>query len=162
MTGEAPRSSSPTDAATAMTTACINLREHFGAQFKIGYDPAAVTPGEKSDPWLMTMPCKYGLIYPFAADGRTLALELDGHPAALKKLLALPGVRIHQDGDRETTLLFDVSMFDRVAEVVRPRKRRRLPEAQRQACAERLAAFSFRPRTSGRKTDPQTAPQDPG
>ena len=76
-------------------------------------------------------------IYPFGAD--RLAVEVDGRPGLVKRLLAIPGVELWQDGDGETTFRFDVARFEAVAAVVRPRKRRRLPEGQRRACARRLA-----------------------
>ena len=68
-----------------------------------------------------------------------LAVEVDGRPGLVKKLAAIPGVELWQDGDGETTFRFDVARFEAVAAVVRPRKRRRLPEGQRRACARRLA-----------------------
>jgi hypothetical protein len=54
-------------------------------------------------------------------------------------LAALPGLEPWQDGDGEKTFVFDVTRFEVVAAVVRPRKRRRLPEGQRRACVRRLA-----------------------
>jgi hypothetical protein len=62
-----------------------------------------------------------------------------------RQLAALPGVRIHQDGGigGEMTFLFDVTLFDQVALIVKPRRRRRLSEAHRDklsaAGAEALA-----------------------
>ena len=64
---------------------------------------------------------------------------MDGRPGLVKQLAALPGVGLWQDGDGETMFLFDVARFEAVAAVVRPRKRRRLPEGQRRACLRRLA-----------------------
>jgi hypothetical protein len=87
----------------------------------------------------MRLPCrgKGVTIYPFGGD--RLAVEVDGRPGLVKKLAAIPGVELWQDGDGETTFRFDVARFEAVAAVVRPRKRRRLPEGQRRACARRLA-----------------------
>jgi hypothetical protein len=53
---------------------------------------------------------------PYTARSRTRTL-----------LKALPCVRVHQDGDLETTVVFDVRDFARVAEVMRPRRRRPAP-----------------------------------
>jgi hypothetical protein len=109
-------------------TTCINLRERFGDRFRIGHDPAAVTWGEKADPWMMTIPCVNGTIYPHG--GSRLAAKCYGPTA--KKLLTVAGVTVHQQGDREWTLLFDVSSFNEVAEIMKPRKRRHLsPERAR-------------------------------
>jgi hypothetical protein len=35
---------------------CINLAQMFGDRYRIGHDEAAVTWGERSDPWMMTIP----------------------------------------------------------------------------------------------------------
>jgi hypothetical protein len=82
-----------------------------------------------------------------AARGDLLALEVDYHEHLAKRVAQLPGVRLHQAGDRERTYLFPVHLFDQVAEIVKPRRRRkcvlspeqlaRLAEHGRQATAER-------------------------
>jgi hypothetical protein len=111
-----------------MTPTCINLRERFGDRYRIGHDPAAETWGERDDPWMMTIPCVNGTIYPHG--GSRLAAECYGPTA--RKLKAIAGVTVHQQGDREWTMLFDVSLFDQVAEIMKPRKRRHLsPERAR-------------------------------
>jgi len=79
-------------------------------------------------------------IYPYGGD--TLAVEVDRRPSIVARLTAIEGLQLHQDGDVEKTFLFDVSLFDQVAEVVKPRKRRRLTPTQRQALAKH--AFSCR------------------
>src|SRR5262245_29563888 len=91
---------------------------------------------------MMTLPCKGGIvIYPH---GKTvLAVEIDHHPHLAARVAAIPGVRLYQDGDHEKTFLFDVEAFDKVAEVVEPKKRRRLSEEQRAAQVERLKAHRF-------------------
>ncbi len=120
---------------------CVNVRDCFGSRYRIGFDPAYDARGKHRanlDPWMMTVPCRGGVvIYPHG--GSTLAAEVDRHPGVARRLGAIPSVTLHQDGDREKTFVFDVTLFDRVAEVVRPRKRRRLSEGQRRAAAERLA-----------------------
>ena len=47
---------------------------------------------------------------------------------------------VHDDG---ANVLFDVEHFDEVAEITKPRKRRRLKEQQRQAAVERLRQYQF-------------------
>jgi hypothetical protein len=118
---------------------CVNLAARFGQDFKITHDPAARTRPQKRDPWMMQLPCrgKGVTIYPFGGD--RLAVEVDGRPGLVKKLVAIPDVELLQDGDGEKTFLFEVALFGPVAAVVRPRKRRRLPEGQRRACLRRLA-----------------------
>ena len=124
------------------TATCINLLEVFGEDFRVTFDPAYDSrrvPRRCLDPWMMQLPCrgKGVTIYPWG--GGWLAVEVDGRPGLVKKLLAIPGLELWQDGDGEKTFRFDVARFEAVAAVVRPRKRRRLPEGQRRACTRRLA-----------------------
>ena len=99
-----------------MTPACINLRERFGQQYRIGFDEAAEN---RNDPWTMNFPCRWGTIYPHSAE--MLALDLDGHPKVAKQVAVIPGIVLHQDGNEEKTFLFPVSLFDQVAALVEPK-----------------------------------------
>ncbi len=101
---------------------CIHLRDLFGDTYRITWNHAR--EGREESPWLMQIPCALGTIYPHGAD--RLAVEIDYHPKAARAIAALPGVKLHQDGDQEKTFLFPVAMFDQVAAVVQPRRRRRL------------------------------------
>jgi hypothetical protein len=56
-----------------------------------------------------------------------------------------PCCELYQDGSDGVTVLFDVADFDQMAAIIRPRRRRRLSEARRLACAEHLA--KVRPQT---------------
>jgi hypothetical protein len=119
---------------------CLNLPNLYGNRFRIGHDPAAVSPSQRKEPWMMTIPCRGGaVIYPHGGD--LLALELDYRTHLAKRLAAIPGVRLHQCGDGERTFLFRVELFDQVARVVKPRRRRRLTPEQRAAGAGRLASW---------------------
>jgi hypothetical protein len=101
---------------------------------------AAVTPTERKDPWMMTIPCRSGaVIYPYGGD--LLAVELDHHPKMAKRLAVIPGIRPHQCGDGERTFLFPVELFDQVAALVKPRVKRRLTPEQRAVGAANLAAW---------------------
>jgi hypothetical protein len=118
---------------------CINLAARFGQDFKVGHDPATRKRREKRDPWLMQLPCRGRDVTIYPHGGDRLAVEVDGRPGLAKQLAALTELVLWQDGDGEKTFLFEVVLFGPVAAVVRPRKRRRLPEEQRRACARRLA-----------------------
>ena len=96
-----------------MTPTCVNLRERFGQQYRISHDEAALTWGERADPWMMTIPCRWGIIYPHGAE--VLALELDGHPKIAKQIAEISGIVLHQDGDDEKTFVFPVGLFEQVA-----------------------------------------------
>lgn len=121
----------------------INLRERFGKLYRISHDEAAES---RNDPWTYTLSCERGTIYPHGGD--LLAVEVDGRPITAKKVAALPGVVLHQDGDHEKTFLFHVDLFEQVAELVKPRKRRHLTDEQRAAAAVRLAEHQFKPHAS--------------
>jgi hypothetical protein len=124
---------------------CLNLRERFGRHYRIAFDPCydpKGVPRAKLDPWYMTIPCRLGTIYPVGGD--RLAVEVDYHPHVARKLAALPGAALTQNGDREKTFTFPAALFDQVAAVVRPYRRRRVSEAQRQAAREALARYRAR------------------
>lgn len=108
---------------------CLNLAELFGDRYRIGHDEVAQTWGERADPWMMTILCRRGVIYPQGGD--LLAVEVDYRPGIAKQLAALGGVRCVQDGDHEKTFVFPVALFDAVAAIVKPRKRRKLSPERR-------------------------------
>jgi hypothetical protein len=124
---------------------CLNLLELFGDKYRITFNCAYTArgvPRDKWDSWMMQIPCREGIvIYPHG--GTTLAVELTGHRNLVKVLAAL-GLKLWQDGDRDRTFLFDVSMFPQVAAIVKPH---RLPPAltqeQREAVRQRLAPYAF-------------------
>jgi hypothetical protein len=121
---------------------CVNLLEHFGDRVQVTFDPAYDAHGrhrDNLDPWMMQLPCAgHGVtIYPHGRE--LLAVEVNGRPGLARQLVTAPGVKLYQDGDGEQTFLFDAALFDQVAAVVRPRRRRRLTEAHRKALAENMA-----------------------
>jgi hypothetical protein len=119
---------------------CINLLECYGDVYRVAYDAAYDPKGKhraNRDRWYMVLPCRFGAVYPVGGD--VLAAEVLHHPGAAKKLRAMKGVGVFNEGDDGVTVRFPAALFDRVAAVLRPRKRRRLSEEQRRASAERLA-----------------------
>jgi len=106
---------------------------------------------------MQTLPCQNGLIYPYGQD--RLAIECKAPTA--KKLLALPGLHLNQDGETERTLVFDVTTFDAVAEIVKPRRRRILTEQQKVAHAERIRAYRFQKCTRPKAEKPSKEPRSP-
>ena len=91
------------------------------------------------------------MIYPHGND--LLAIEVDGRPITAKALLKLPGVEVIQEGDSDLTLTFPVSLFDQVAKIAKPRRKRRLTDEQKQKAAERLKSYQYQSRTSERSRD---------
>ena len=90
---------------------------------------------------MMTIPCRWGTIYPHGAE--ILVLELDGHPKIAKQVAEIPGIVLHQDGYEEKTFLFPAGLFDQVAALVQPKKVRRLSEGQRERLIEAGRRFRF-------------------
>ena len=121
---------------------CVNLKERFGKQYRVRYEESYYADhGERArgaDTWLMILLCKYGHIFPHG--GTTLAASVDGHTNVAGRMKRLSCCRVQQDGDDgELTVLFDVADFPKVAAVMRPRRRRRISQAER----DRLRAMGF-------------------
>ena len=76
-----------------------------------------------------------------------------------KQLKALRCVQVVQDGSDGVNVTFDVEHFDKVGELMKPRKRRHLSEKQKAANIERLAKYRFR---SARQSDGEAQICDPG
>jgi hypothetical protein len=108
---------------------CPDLRALYGDRYKVGHDSVARSRSEKADPWLLTLPCRFGTVYPYGRD--RLAVEIDRHPAKARQVAQIPGVQLTQDGDREKTFVFPVELFDQVARVVRPYRRHRVSPVSR-------------------------------
>lgn len=100
---------------------CIDVRTL--GRFKVrGTEDRA--KGTRIDPWQLEIVCMKGSIYPH---GGTRLQAYTDRNLTRKRLKVLPCVTVHQDGDFETTVIFDVLEFARVAEVMKPRKRRPPP-----------------------------------
>lgn len=144
----------PTPKGATMTAEPINLMTRFGKQYRIAFDPGydpKHRPKDKLDPWAMEIPCERGTIYPHG--GNDLAVMVDYRPITARKLAAIPGVVLVQDGDQEKTFVFPVELFKTVAKAVKPRRKRRLTAEQKQKAAERLKAFRFPSRSPERSQE---------
>jgi hypothetical protein len=100
----------------------INLKTAYGFLYKITFDPAAAIEGQsKADRlWLQQIPCKYGHI--FVHGHETLGAYAKGR-LITGKLAALPGVRVHQRGDSEVSVVFSPEVFPAVADLLQARRR---------------------------------------
>jgi hypothetical protein len=109
-----------------MAPTCINLKERFGDRFKVQYEESYYAErGERAwtdDPWLQTIPCENGHIGPFG--GEELAACTNSARSIPQKLLALGCCRLWQDGSDGANLVFHLRDFDRVAAVMKPRRKR--------------------------------------
>jgi hypothetical protein len=115
----------------------------FGAEYKVVLDESAAIPGQSAADrrWLQQIPARYGHIYLHGKD--ELGASATGRIIA-GKLAALPGVRVHQRGDCEVTVVFPPGLFPAVAALLKARKRRRLSAEQAASGAARLAHHRFR------------------
>ena len=118
---------------------CVNLRERFGKQFRIEYDPAydpKGRPRDKLDPWMIIIPTRVGCVIPH---GETLLVaEIEGHRKVKARLNRLACCRIHQDGDDFGAFIFDMVDFAQVAAIVRPHRKAQMSEEQREKARERM------------------------
>ena len=57
------------------------------------------------------------------------------------KLTALPFIEAAQNGDDGANVVFDVAYFDEVAKIMKPRRRRRMSDAQKASAATRLRQY---------------------
>lgn len=130
-----------------MPSPCHNLRQLFGDRFQIEYDEAYYAehgPNARADdPWLQIIPCRNGHICPWGR-GTIAACTRSAGPV-VKALMRLQGAAMQQNGSDGANIVFPVEMFDRVADIMHPRKRRRLSLEARAAAIERLAKYQFSP-----------------
>jgi hypothetical protein len=128
---------------------CINLKKRFGDLFQIRHEAGDQAErdngGRLRDPWLFTIPCKHGHIYPHGGD--YLVASTDHRGPIANQLAALECGRVIQDGNDGVNVKFHVDDFDHVAAIMKPRRRRRLTPSQRLERAERLRDYRFRPAT---------------
>jgi hypothetical protein len=124
---------------------CPDLKALFSGTYRITHDPVCypdparphIKPESKSDPWYYTIPCQYGTIFPWGPD--TLAVEVGDHARVLLRLTSLPGVT-----QRSDTVLFPLALCDRVAAIVKPRRRRHCHLSPEQRAALRDAGATHR------------------
>ena len=90
----------------------------------------------------MQIPCRECDLVIYLHGEGLLAVQCDRHPFVAKQLVAL-GLCLIQDGDHEKTFVFPIELFEKVAAIVKPRKRRVLSEEQREVLRARLIPYSF-------------------
>jgi len=104
----------------------IDLRKEFGHRWKIGLDEAA--RGRWTDPWLYTIECRHGEIFPWGDD--KLAASTTGPGAVANRLLKLPGVEVMHDGSDGATVVFPSRHMPAVAGIMKPRRKRKASPGQ--------------------------------
>jgi hypothetical protein len=131
----------------------LNLNELYGKRYRIKHDPAAeLEPGGKRDPWLFIIPCKYGHIYPHS--DRLLAVWVEGAKIRRSIKAKFPGLECRNWSDNgEAVFLFPPDVFDRIAGIVRPWKRRgrkQLSPDERARLVESGTEYRFRKDSAGK------------
>ena len=121
---------------------CINLKQRYGDRHKVEYEESYYAVRSKQtveDPWQMILLCQHGHICPWG--GSKLAACTDRAGRIANRLMALPFIELAQDGDDGANVVFDAAHFDAVAEIMKPRRRRRMSDAQKAAAAARLRQY---------------------
>jgi hypothetical protein len=128
--------------ATHPIAACVDLRAMFSGRFRFTWNESYFVerPDRRSveAAWLTRIPCRYGFIAPHG--GRRLM----AHATTRRRTLAaLPCVTVHQQGDGELTVTFDVADVHIVAHVLGAQRPRRVSAETR----GRLRRQGFQPHT---------------
>lgn len=110
----------------------IDLKAEFGGKWQIGLDEAA--RGRWADPWNYIVLCRHGHLYP--AGGDRIGAATDRAGAIVRKLRAIEGVEIFQDGEDGANAVFDRAKLRFIQRVMKPRTVRQLSPAQRAALAQ--------------------------
>lgn len=107
---------------------CIDLAERFGQTFKIISEEQAGEWPVAERPWLARMACQYGHVGIY---GGELLLAFTASRTMGRRLRALPFV-LAARGDVEVVIRFHVDQLAGVLEILKPRRRRRVTEAERE------------------------------
>lgn len=121
---------------------CVDLKECFGKKYRIGHDPAAeIEPGGMHDPWLYTIRCQFGEIYPYGRE--KLAFHCTGTIIRQKIKEAFPDMEVSNwSDDGEAIFIFHVDRLLEIAKFAKPRRKRQVSESERQRLAELSRKFS--------------------
>jgi len=118
---------------------CLNLRDLYGDRYKVAIEENLPS----KDPWLLVLLCESGHICPWGPN--LLAACTSSRGSIAKRLTALPIATVEQNGSDGINVSFHVDHFDKIAAIMKPRRRRRMSEAQRLVAAERLREYQFKP-----------------
>lgn len=135
---------------------CIDLKARFGHRYRVDYEESyRAECGDSArahDPWLLTIPCRHGHIYPHG--GELLAASTNRRGPITNRLAALPCVCVVQDGDDGINVLFHASDLDKVAAILKPKRRRRLsPEHRVKLTTAGIAALDRHRNSNDARSD---------
>ena len=139
-TGSRNRSKSKEEGSSSKR-ACVNLRAQFGKWYRVTYEDSyhqeRAEFRSEEEPWLQIIPCRLGHIFPWG--GHWLGASLDGHRKIATRMKKKKFLEVVQQGDDDgTTFRFHMDDFARVAKIMRPHRRPRLSNAEREARRQRM------------------------
>ena len=112
---------------------CPDLKALAGGKYRVKRDESYHAEhgerGRSADLWLWFVPCLHGHLFPFGQG--MLGASTDRRGGIARQLAALPGCRVHQDGDDGLTIVFPETLFEAVASILKARRRRFWSEAER-------------------------------
>lgn len=118
----------------------IDLKRLAGARWRVTLDDSAEQDTSGAERlWLYRLAGNRGHVYVHGADRLGVWTDQRG---MRDRLLALPGARLHQDGDREWTIVLAVEHLDTAAGIIKARRRRQVSEEQRARLAEMSLLYS--------------------
>lgn len=105
-----------------------DLKAEQGRVYRVDREEGYDLQPRAERPWYYRLLCRHGHVY---LHGEQLLGATTSKARVGALLRAVPGVRAHQQGDRECTVTFPPVLLGLVLEVMRPYKRRVLnPEAR--------------------------------
>jgi hypothetical protein len=115
----------------------VNLKEIYGKTYRITLDESASIDGQTHEErlWLYQIPCKFGHIF---VQGENTLGAYCNRIKVIPRLIALPGVRVKQRGDREVNVAFDPAQLAEVAQLLKARKRRVISAEERSRLIQQL------------------------
>jgi hypothetical protein len=113
-----------------MPVAPVDLRLTFGHTYVVTAEREPAEGPRDQDPWLALIVTRTGQVYPYSATH--LGVQVDGHPRVAGRLARM-GYPLIQDGDSEKTFLVPAGDLDRIARLIKPRRRRRFKDAAERA-----------------------------
>lgn len=145
----------------------FNLKADYGHIYRVRFEESYYA--ERSEfrsedvPWLMIIPCHkgWGHICVRAEDRIAWCSDRRVSKSAsyFRELMAIPGAKIEQDGEDGINISFPVEHLDRIAEIVKAKRRKKFSEEHKAKLAERgRAALAKVHNKPSRKNDLEIAP----
>jgi hypothetical protein len=119
----------------------MNLKARYGDKYRVSREDGA----EPNDPAGFIIPCKRGHIYRHSAT--LLGVATNGR-GIVRRLLAVSGLRIVQDGSDGINATFAPAEFEAVAKIIWAKRRRRLSPEHRAKLAASNQAHRFASKAS--------------